>query len=171
MTAWIDSLRGNIPDYAKLARQNLDSVIKRSSVDVDHAQYCALSAAFATGNSKLWSWLHQQLPDSVQANTALSAASNIAQSAVWHSYIAMAGDSTLATMPANLKLDSAELPAGIKQSDYDAYCLSASIISKCEWCIKHYYQKLENQGYSKEQLRDIGRIASVVNSVSRVLSK
>ena len=59
MTQWVDALKEqSIPDYAKDIKLNLDAVIKRSSLPVEEAEAVALAAAFATGNSKLWTWMH-----------------------------------------------------------------------------------------------------------------
>jgi alkyl hydroperoxide reductase subunit D len=35
---------------------------------------------------------------------------------------------------------------------------------------KAHYDTLKKEGYSVEQLRDIGRIASVINAVSKLLA-
>jgi alkyl hydroperoxide reductase subunit D len=40
----------------------------------------------------------------------------------------------------------------------------------CHFCVKAHYDTLKQEGYSVEQLRDIGRIASVINSVAKVLN-
>ena len=46
----------------------------------------------------------------------------------------------------------------------------ASIVGKCHFCVKAHYETLKQEGYTVEQLRDIGRIASVMNSVAKVLN-
>jgi alkyl hydroperoxide reductase subunit D len=48
--------------------------------------------------------------------------------------------------------------------------LAASIIGKCHFCVKAHYDTLKKEGYSVEQLRDIGRIAAVINAVAKVLN-
>jgi len=48
--------------------------------------------------------------------------------------------------------------------------LAASIVGKCEFCVKAHYETLKKEGYSVENLRDIGRIAAVINSVAKVLN-
>ena len=51
----------------------------------------------------------------------------------------------------------------------EAYALAASIIGKCHFCIASHYDLLKKAGYNTEQLRDVGRIASVVNAAAQVL--
>jgi alkyl hydroperoxide reductase subunit D len=48
--------------------------------------------------------------------------------------------------------------------------LAASIVGKCHFCVKAHYETLKQEGYTVENLRDIGRIAAVMNSVAKVLN-
>jgi alkyl hydroperoxide reductase subunit D len=57
MTQWVDQLKETIPDYAKDTRLNIDAVVKRSTLAPELAEAIALAAAFATGNTKLWTWI------------------------------------------------------------------------------------------------------------------
>ena len=68
MTQWVDALKEqSIPDYAKDTRLNIDAVIKRSSLPVEEAEAVALAAAFATGNSKLWTWIESQIANKTES--------------------------------------------------------------------------------------------------------
>ncbi len=149
MTAWVDSLKETIPDYAKDTKLNLDAVIKRSSIDVEQAECIALAAAFATGNTKVWTWIESQIANKTETHAALTAGAIMAQNNVWYPYVEMAGDENLSGLPAQL---------------------SASIVGKCHFCVKAHYETLKQEGYSVEQLRDIGRIASVMNSLCKVMA-
>ncbi len=171
MTAWVDALKENsIPDYAKDTKLNIDAVIKRSTLPVEEAEAIALAAAFATGNSKLWTWIHSQLANRVEADAALTAASLMAQNNIWYPYVEMADDPQLEGLPAQLRMNAISSHGGTTKERFEAYCLSASIIGKCHFCIKSHYDGLRKMGYSVEQLRDIGRIAAVMNSVSKVVA-
>ena len=170
MTAWVDQLKETIPDYAKDTRLNVDSVIKRSTLDSDEAECCALAAAFATGNSKLWTWIHSQLADRKEADAALTAASIMAQNNVWYPYVEMADDEQLKGLPAQLRMNAIASHGGTTKANFEAFSLAASIVGKCHFCVKAHYDTLRQEGFSVEQLRDIGRIASVMNSVAKVLN-
>jgi alkyl hydroperoxide reductase subunit D len=171
MTQWVDALKeSSIPDYAKDTRLNLDAVIKRSSLPVEEAEAVALAAAFATGNSKLWTWLHSQLIDKKEADAALTAASLMAQNNTWYPYVEMTDDPQLEGLPAQLRMNAISTSGGTTKERFEAYSLAASIVGKCHFCVKAHYDGLKKMGYTVEQLRDIGRISSVMVSVSRVLS-
>jgi alkyl hydroperoxide reductase subunit D len=60
---------------------------------------------------------------------------------------------------------------GTTKANFEAFSLAASIIGKCHFCVKAHFDTLrQSEGYSVEQLRDIGRIAAVMNSVAKVLN-
>lgn len=170
MTQWVDALKETVPDYAKDTRLNLDAVIKRSSLPAEEAEAVAVAAAFATGNSKFWTWLHAQIADRKEADAALTAASLMAQNNVWYPYVEMAGDPQLEGLPAQLRMNAIASHGGTTKERFEAYSLAASIVGKCHFCVKAHYDGLKKMGYSVEQLRDIGRIAATINSVSRILS-
>lgn len=171
MTQWVDSLKEqSIPDYAKDTRLNLDAVIKRSSLPIEEAEAVALAAAFATGNSKFWTWVHGQVGDRKEADAALTAASLMAMNNVWYPYVEMAADEQLKGIPAQLRMNAISTHGGTTKARFEAYSLAASIVGKCHFCVRAHYDTLKKEGYSVEQLRDIGRIAAVITAVSRVLA-
>lgn len=171
MTAWVDALKEqSIPEYAKDTKLNVDAVIKRSSLPVEEAEAVALAAAFASGNSKLWTWIHSQLSNRVEADAALTAASLMAMNNVWYPFVEMTEDSNLKGLPAQLRMNAITTHGGTTKERFEAYSLAASIVGKCHFCVKAHYDNLKTMGYSIEQLRDIGRISAVITAVSRVLA-
>ena len=171
MTTWVDQLKENIPDYAKDTRLNIDAVIKRSTLPAEEAEAVALAAAFATGNSKLWTWIQSQISDQKEAEAAVTAASLMAMNNVWYPYVEMAEDANLSGLPAQLRMNAIATHGGTTRGRFEAYSLAASIVGKCHFCVKAHYDTLKKEGYTVEQLRDIGRIAAVITAVSRVLTQ
>lgn len=166
---WVDQLKEGIPDYAKDARLNLDAVIKRSTLDPVEAQACALAAAFAAGNTKLWQWISSQISNEGERSAAITAASLMAMNNVWYPYVEMADDANLKGLPAQLRMNAIASHGGTTKARFEAYSLAASIVGKCHFCVKSHYETLKKEGYTIEQLRDIGRIAAVMSAVSRVM--
>ena len=169
MTAWVDSLKEAIPDYAKDARLNIDSVIKRSTIDPEVAESIALASVFATGNTKLWTWISSQIANETERNAAITAASLMAMNNVWYPYIEMAEDQNLSGLPAQLRMNAITTHGGTIKANFEAYSLAASIVGKCHFCVKAHYETLKKEGWTVEQLRDVGRIAAVMTAVSRVM--
>lgn len=168
MAAWVDQLKEIIPDYAKDTRLNIDAVIKRSTLDPAEAEACALAATFATGNTKLWTWIQSQIADQREAEAAITAASLMSMTNVWYPYVEMADDSALSGLPAQLRMNAIATHGGTTRARFESYSLAASIVGRCHFCVKAHYDALKKEGYSVEQLRDIGRIAAVMNSVAKV---
>ena len=59
---------------------------------------------------------------------------------------------------------------GTSKGNFEAYSLASSIIGKCHFCVKAHYETLKEEGFSVEQLRDIGRISATVNALAKILS-
>ena len=170
MTAWVDQLKESIPDYAKDTRLNIDAVIRRSTLDPVEAEACALAAVFATGNAKLWTWMQSQIADQREAEAAITAASLMSMNNVWYPYVEMAADDHLKGLPAQLRMNAISTHGGTTRARFEAYSLAASIVGGCHFCVKAHYGTLKAEGYTVEQLRDIGRIAAVMVAVSRVMT-
>ena len=169
MTQWVDSIKEGLPDYAKDTRLNIDSVMKRSTLASEEAEACALAAAFAAGNTKLWQWISSQITNSVERDAAITAATLMAMNNTWYPYVEMSDDPLLKGLPAQLRMNAISSHGGTTKARFEAYSLAASIVGKCHFCVKAHYDTLKKEGYTVEQLRDIGRIASVINSVAKVM--
>jgi len=165
---WVDSIKAEMPDYAKDIKLNLDATIKRSTLG-EVAEYVALAAAFATGHHKLWTWIHSEMTDEHEANAAITAASLMAMNNTWYPYVEMSKDIQLKNIPAQLRMNAISTHAGTTKEKSEAYSLAASIVGKCEFCVKAHYDTLRKAGYTVEQLRDIGRISAVIVAVSKIM--
>jgi lipoyl-dependent peroxiredoxin subunit D len=168
--SWIDQIKEALPEYAKDTRLNLDSVVNRSTLDIVEANGCALAAAMATGNGKLVTFIQSGMEDATERDAALTAASLMAMNNVWYPYVEMAEDERLTGLPAQLRMNAISSHGGTTKARFESYSLAASIVGKCHFCVKAHYETLRKEGYSVEQLRDIGRIAAVITSVARVLN-
>ena len=168
--SWVDQIKEGLPEYAKDTKLNLDAVIKRSTLPEEEAEACALAAAMATGNGKLVSFIQSSMTNAVERDAALTASSLMGMNNVWYPYVEMVDDANLKGLPAQLRMNAIATHGGTTKERFEAYSLSASIVGKCHFCVKSHYDNLKKEGYTVEQLRDIGRIAAVITSVSKVLN-
>ena len=166
--AFNDTIKSALPEYAKDTKLNLDAVLLRSTLDPNVAMGCAVAALAATGNGKGLSVMLADNP--TFADAAMTAASIMAQNNVWYPYVEMADDEQLKGLPAQLRMNAIASHGGTTKANFEAFSLAASIVGKCHFCVKAHYDTLKQEGYTVEQLRDIGRIASVMNSVAKVLN-
>ena len=168
--SWVDQIKEALPEYAKDTKLNLDAVINRSTLDIAVANGCALAAAMATGNGKLVAFIQSALEDATERDAALTAASLMGMNNVWYPYVEMVDDKNLAGLPPQLRMNAISNHGGSTKDRFEAYSLASSIVGKCHFCVKAHYETLKKEGYTVEQLRDIGRIAAVITSVAKVLN-
>lgn len=169
---FLQTIKGRIPDYAKDIRLNLDGTIARSSLEGNDAVGVALAAAFATKSKVLTDAIRNAgVLSPEEVNGALTAAALMGMNNVWYPYIEMADDSDLAQQKAELRMNAYANNGGVDKRRFEMYALAASIIGKCHFCIKSHYDLLKNhQGMSAQQLRDVGRIAAVINAAAQVIA-
>lgn len=165
----LNTLRAALPEYAKDIRLNLESVLQRSSLEQEEALGVALAAAFAAGSKPLVTALKVALPPA-ESNAALTAAALMGMNNVWYPYVEMAGEPELKTQRPELRMNAYATQGGVTKRKFEAYALAASIIGKCHFCVSSHYALLGKEGLTTVQLRDIGRIAAVVNSAAQILA-
>jgi lipoyl-dependent peroxiredoxin subunit D len=166
---FVNPIIQQIPDTAKDIRLNLDAVLSRSSLAPEDALGVALAAAFAAGNPQLLQALKSGTPPA-EAQAALTAAALMGMNNVWYPFVEMAGDEELKTMRPELRMNAYATHGGVSKAKFEAFALAASIIGKCHFCVKSHYELLKKEGWTTQQLRDVGRIAAVINAAAQVLS-
>ncbi|HSV54386.1 MAG TPA: carboxymuconolactone decarboxylase family protein [Burkholderiaceae bacterium] len=166
---FLQTLKDQIPDYAKDIRLNLDAVVSRSSLAPEDALGVALAAAFAARSKPLIDAFSAAAPQA-ERNAALTAAALMGMNNVWYPFVDMAADEDLKTQRPELRMNAYASHGGVSKLKFETYALAASIIGKCHFCIKSHYELLKAEGMTTQQLRDVGRIAAVVNAASQVLA-
>ena len=164
---FLNSIKEMIPDYAKDIRLNIDGTIARSTLEGNDALGVALSAAFGAKNRKFVDAIKESgllMPEEV--NGALTASALMGMNNVWYPFVEMAGDADLKTMPAQLRMNAYASHGGVDKRRFEMYALAASIVGKCHFCVQSHSELLKKEGMSVQQLRDIGRIAAVVNAAT-----
>ena len=166
---FLDAIKEQIPDYAKDIRLNLDGVIARSSLAPDDALGVALAAAFAAKSKPL-----------IDAFKAAAPAAEAPRRA--HRRRADGHEQRLVSVrrdgerrgpedaAAELRMNAYATLGGVEKKKFEAYALAASIVGKCHFCVASHYALLKKEGLTTQQLRDIGRIAAVVNAAAQVIA-
>jgi alkyl hydroperoxide reductase subunit D len=168
---FLTSIKELIPDYAKDIRLNIDGTIARSSLEGNDAVGVALAAAFAAKSRPIIDIIQASgalTPEESQA--VLTASALMGMNNVWYPYLEMADDADLKTQPAQLRMNAYATNGGVDKRRFEMYALAASIVGKCHFCVKSHFELLKKEGMSSTQLRDVGRIAAVVNAASQVIA-
>ncbi|MET0442582.1 MAG: carboxymuconolactone decarboxylase family protein, partial [Casimicrobiaceae bacterium] len=133
----LQSIKDSIPDYAKDLRLNLDAVIARSSLAPAEAAGAALAAAFAAKAPALVAALSaREALDATHAQAALTAAALMGMNNVWYPYVEAAGDDELRTLRPELRMNAYATHGGVDRRSFELYALAASIVGKCEFCVR-----------------------------------
>jgi len=168
---FVAALKAKLPDYAKDIRLNLDAVIARSSLSPQLATGAALAAAFAAKAPAIVAAIRNEgALEPAHQQAALTAAALMGMNNVWYPFVEMADDADLKTMRAELRMNAYATHGGVDRQSFELYALAASIVGKCEFCVQSHYKLLKETGLTTQQLRDVGRIAAVVNAAAQVLA-
>lgn len=168
---FIAEIKALVPDYAKDLRLNLDAVITRSTLDPVDAVAVALAAACATGNARLVQLISSaETLDATSRTAAQTAAALMGMNNVWYPYTEMAADEDLKSLPAQLRMQAYATHGGVDKQRFELFALAASIVGKCNFCVRSHYSLLKSGGMRVEQLRDVGRIAAVIAATALVIS-
>jgi alkyl hydroperoxide reductase subunit D len=167
----LQPINDRIPDYAKDLRLNLDAVINRSSLTPALAAGAAVAAAFAAKSPALVAALQDDnVLEPAHREAALIAAALMGMNNVWYPFVEMAADPDLKTVRPELRMNAYANHGGVDRTSFELYALAASTVGKCEFCVQSHYRLLRENGFTTQQLRDVGRIAAVVNAVGQVLA-
>jgi alkyl hydroperoxide reductase subunit D len=168
---FLNSIKALIPDYAKDIRLNIDGTIARSSLEGNDAVGVALAAAFAAKSRPIIDLiLAGGALTETESNAVLTAAALMGMNNIWYPYIEMADDADLKSQPAQLRMNAYATNGGVDKRRFEMYALAASIVGKCHFCVKSHFELLKKEGMSSTQLRDVGRIAAVVNAAAQVIA-
>jgi alkyl hydroperoxide reductase subunit D len=168
---FMNALKERIPEYAKDIRLNLDGVIARSSLEAADAAGAALAAAYAAKSKTIVDAIRGSgALSEVDVNAVLSAAALMGMNNVYYPYVEMADDEDLKTQRAELRMNAYATHGGVDKKRFELFALAASIVGKCHFCVKSHYKMLKENGFSAQQLRDVGRIAAVVNAAAQALA-
>ncbi len=167
----IASIKELIPDYAKDVRLTLGMVLSRPALPENEAFGVAVAAAIAAKNSTLVGLLRQddrQTPDHLAA--AQSAAAIMGMNNAWYSYLDLSEDKDLREEQPGLRMTAYANYGGVAQRSFEMYALAASIVGRCRPCTYSHVEALKKEGVPVADLREIGRIAAVINAAAQVLA-
>lgn len=168
--SWVDQVKESIPEHAKDIKLNLDAVINRSGLDEVDAHACAFAAAIAASNGDLAFEISMNGPlmGTDEREAAKTAAALMGMNNVWYPFVEMAADESMKGLPAGLRMNAYATHGGVSKKKFEMYALAASIVGKCEFCVKSHYDLLKKEGMTTQELMAVGRIAAVIAAVGKI---
>jgi len=170
----IETIRDQLPDYARDLKLNLGSVLTpQGAPGLNEKQIAAiaLSTAIAARNPQLAqaveSWARTQLDDA-HVNAARAAAAIMGMNNIYYRFLHMVEDGEYQKLPARLRMNVIGNP-GIDKLDFELLSLAVSAVNGCGMCVTAHEHKLREGGISREQIQSAVRIASVIHAVAGVV--
>jgi len=81
----------------------------------------------------------------------------------------MAEDPDLQSQRPELRMNAYGTHGGVEKKRFELFALAASIVGKCHFCVQSHYKLLKEGGFTSQQLRDVGRIATVIAAAALAL--
>ena len=168
MQAIKDFLAVRVPASFRDARMTLESALSSPALGPDLARTSAYAVAVSLSARDLAGVLRSELTAD-QIEQAEVAASIMGMTNVYYSFMDTADLPGARTLPAQLRMVSYGHEASKDKRGFELAALAVSIVGKCKPCIVSHVDELKKLGISDEQFRDLGRIASGVNAVAKVI--
>lgn len=170
----LDSLKQQLPDYAKDLRLNLSSVLAvRGAPGLTESQIftIAVASALAARHAGLAEALEQiggENLDEAHRRAARAAAAVMGMNNIYYRFVHLASDSAYGQLPARLRMNVIGSP-GIDKLDFELVSLAVSAVNGCGMCVDSHEKTVRQAGLSAEAVQSVVRIAAVIHAVAVVL--
>ncbi|GAB3361585.1 alkyl hydroperoxide reductase [Micromonospora halotolerans] len=158
----LDAVKAALPEYAKDIKLNLGSTIATSTLKPEQAWGTALACAVAARNPVVLREI------AAEAAGHLTPEAVVAMNNVYYRAKHLIGDEQYASLPARLRMQIIARP-GVEKTDFELWCLAVSAITGCGVCLESHEKTLRAAGFSRDQVHEGLRIASVVHAAAVAL--
>lgn len=167
----LETLRQELPDFAKDVKLNLQSVLGSTVLDKEQRHGVAVASAAAARNQKL---LRAVVADataevgSAVVEDGLAAASLMAMNNVYYRFKHGMEGGAYADKPAKLRMNRMVNPSTNKR-DFELYSLAVSTLFGCQYCTRAHERVVIEGGLTDEHVHDAVRIAATIHSAAVAL--
>ncbi|MFZ8885281.1 MAG: carboxymuconolactone decarboxylase family protein [Steroidobacteraceae bacterium] len=170
----LETIKNQVPDYAKDLKLNLGSVLTPQGVPgLTEAQLwlTAVASAIACGNASLTAAVETAAAgklDAAQLAGARAAAAIMGMNNVYYRFTHLVEDEEYSRLPARLRMNVMANP-GIDKVDFELASLAVSAIRGCGKCIVAHERVVRQAGLGREAVQSAVRIAATLAGVAGVL--
>ena len=169
----LNDLKNSIPDFAKDVKLNFSTLIINSEYDEELVYGCAYAGSLAIGDNHIASVFEeecrnrfgQKFIDSVKATVIVMSLNN-----VWYKYRDSMPTTEMKMASQKMRVNIMANHAGLDKILFESMSLCVSAINGCTFCVKAHSDLLLENEKTKEYIFNIGRIASVISSLSKAFS-
>lgn len=164
----LDTLKTQLPDFAKDVRLNLSMMIADETLN-QQQKYglfvaCAIAARNATVRHAFFAESEGKL-DTAALNAAKSAATIMAMNNVYYRFIHYAANKDYKMLPANLRMNAIKDP-GVDKVDFELWAFAVSVMNGCGMCMNAHEAILLKAGASVQTIQTAARFASIIQSIA-----
>ncbi|HET9679642.1 MAG TPA: carboxymuconolactone decarboxylase family protein [Gammaproteobacteria bacterium] len=164
----IETIKSQIPDYAKDIKLNLSSVLTPNGapgLDARMISAVAVASALTVGNETLAEALKAPELDEDTLQAAQTAVAIMGMNNIYYRFTHLVSEKDYQTMPARLRMNAIGKP-GIDKAEFELLCLAVSAINGCGMCMDSHEKIVRQAGIEKEAVQSAVRIAAVIHAVS-----
>jgi len=166
----IVELKNSIPDFAKDVKLNFSSLIINSEYEEELVYGCAFASSLAIGDDNIADVFEEECNsrfglefiESVKATVTIMTLNN-----VWYKYRDSMPTTEMKMAPQKMRVNVMANHAGLDKILFESLSLCVSAINGCTFCVKAHSDLLLENDKTKEYIFNIGRIASVISSLSK----
>jgi alkyl hydroperoxide reductase subunit D len=165
----IETLKNQIPDYAKDIKLNLSSLANDETLNVQQLWGTFLASALATRQADLIMALEVEAAQKISPdalNAVKAAAAIMAMNNIYYKFVGMMPE--YQTLPAKLRMNILANP-GVDKGDFELWSLAVSAVNGCQFCVQSHEKQLRDHGFSSEQVQTAVRVASVVHALASIM--
>jgi alkyl hydroperoxide reductase subunit D len=166
----VESLKSQLPDYAKDLKLNLGSLATEPSLSPQQRAGVFIASAIASRNAGVTraivaEFAPQLSPEAL--NAAKAAAAIMGMNNIYYRFTHLVGGD-YPTLPARLRMNVMLRP-GVERVDFELWSLAVSAVNGCGMCMESHEKVVRQAGLTQEQVQAAVRIAAVVHAVAVTL--
>lgn len=170
----IQTLRNQLPDYAKDTKLNLSKVLSEEGAEgltLNQIYGIALASAYATKSKPVIEAVYAETLETLsedERNAAKAAATIMGMNNVYYRFVHLVSDKSYGRLPANLRMNVIGNP-GVEKVDFELMSLAVSAINGCGMCIDAHVHEAIKGGVSQVGVQSSIRIAAVLAAAAQAL--
>jgi alkyl hydroperoxide reductase subunit D len=169
--AAVDLLAAELVEPARDIKLNLQAVLAPGSLTPAQRWGTAVAAAVASRNVRLQVAIVADARKEVGAavvEDAVAAAAIMAMNNVYYRFRHQIGKPSYGDRPARLRMNRLVKPGGTKV-DFELFCLAASAVFGCDWCMRSHERVVVEGGMTEEQVHEAIRIVAAIQGAAIAL--
>jgi alkyl hydroperoxide reductase subunit D len=167
------SIANKLPSYAADTKTNVQSLFSDVIEGLTETQVygVSLTIGYMIGDEQMLNIIRSEAKfylEELDAQACKAASIIMMMTNTYYKFTYALKDPEIMEMAIDLETTVISDP-GVDKTDFELYALAASIINACPPCIKAHTNNLLKKGVSKAAIRNVARIAAVLQACSKAL--